>query len=77
MYKRQLLGEGHAAAAALTGGFQWAFWVTGLTGLAAVPVTFLLIRRTEIATAVATARQQTPPYPLPPTDLGALPRRAR
>ena len=51
--------------AALTGGFQWAFWVTGLTGLAAVPVTFLLIRRTEIATAVATARQQKPPVPAP------------
>ena len=64
-HTRVLLGEGHAAAAALTGGFQWAFWVTGLTGLAAVPVTFLLIRRTEIATAVATARQQKPPVPAP------------
>ena len=64
-HTRVLLGEGHAAAAALTGGFQWAFWVTGLTGLAAVPVTFLLFRRTEIATAVATARQQKPPVPAP------------
>ena len=36
-------------AGALTGGFQWAFWVTGLTALAAVPVMFLLIRRTELA----------------------------
>jgi len=33
-------------AAALTGGFQWAFWACGLIGLSAVPVTFLLIRRT-------------------------------
>jgi hypothetical protein len=45
-------------AAALTGGFQWAFWVSGLTALAAVPVTFLLIRRTELARAVATATQR-------------------
>ena len=47
-------------AAALTGGFQWAFWVTGLTGLAAVPVTFLLIRRTELARAAAASRQREP-----------------
>ena len=44
---RVLLSQGHAAAAALTGGFQQAFWVTELTALAAVPVTFLLIRRAE------------------------------
>jgi EmrB/QacA subfamily drug resistance transporter len=49
IHSRLLLSQGHAAAAALTGGFQWAFWVTGLTGLAAVPVTFLLIQRTELA----------------------------
>jgi EmrB/QacA subfamily drug resistance transporter len=51
-----LLGQGHATAAALTGGFQWALWVSGFTGLAAVPVTFLLIRRRELARAAATAR---------------------
>ncbi len=59
-HTRVLLGQGHAAAAALTGGFQWAFWVTGLTGLAAVPVTFLLIRRTELARAVAASLQREP-----------------
>jgi EmrB/QacA subfamily drug resistance transporter len=59
-HSRLLLGQGHAAAAALTGGFQWAFWVTGLTGLAAVPVTFLLIRRTELARAVAASQQREP-----------------
>jgi EmrB/QacA subfamily drug resistance transporter len=59
-HSRLLLSQGHAAAAALTGGFQWAFWVTGLTGLAAVPVTFLLIRRTELARAVATSLQREP-----------------
>src|SRR6266851_2024002 len=57
---RLLLGQGHAAAAALTGGFQWAFWVTGLTALAAVPVTFLLIRRTELARAAAASLQREP-----------------
>ena len=59
-HSRLLLSQGHAAATALTGGFQWAFWVTGLTALAAVPVTFLLIRRTEIARAVAASLQREP-----------------
>ena len=59
-HSRVLLGQGHAAAAALTGGFQWAFWVTGLTALAAIPVTFVLIRRTELARAVAASLQHEP-----------------
>ena len=64
-HSRLLLSQGHAVAAALTGGFQWAFWVTGLTGLAAVPVTFLLIRRTELARAAAASRQRQAPVPAP------------
>jgi EmrB/QacA subfamily drug resistance transporter len=60
-HSRLLLGQGHAPAAALTGGFQWAFWVIGLTGLAAVPVTFLLIRRTELAHAVASSLPRQAP----------------
>jgi hypothetical protein len=59
-HSRLLLSQGHGTAAALTGGFQWAFWVTGLTGLAAVPVTFLLIRRTELARAATASRQREP-----------------
>jgi EmrB/QacA subfamily drug resistance transporter len=59
-HSRALLSQGHAVAAALTGGFHWAFWVTGLTGLAAVPVTFLLIRRTELAKAIAASLQREP-----------------
>jgi MFS family permease len=57
-----LLHQGAAPAAALTGGFQWAFWACGAIGLAAVPVTFLLIRRGELAKAVAstTAKQPKP-----------------
>jgi MFS family permease len=60
---RVLLSEGHAAAAALTGGFQQAFWVTGLTALAAVPVTFLLIRRAELARATAASLQHEDAVP--------------
>jgi len=57
---RLLLSQGHTAAVALTGGFQWALWIIGLTGLAAVPVTFLLIRRTEFTRAAAASRQPEP-----------------
>src|SRR5712691_9136332 len=64
-HSRLLLSQGHAAAASPTGGFQWAFWVTGLTALAAVPVTFLLIRRTELARAVAASLQRQAPVPAP------------
>ena len=75
-HSRVLLVQGHAAAAALTGGFQWAFWVSGLTGLAAVPVTFLLIRRTELARAAAATMPQMAPAPAPadssrPTPIGS------
>jgi len=43
---------GSAPAAALTGGFQWAFWVCGAIGLLAVPVTLLLVRNHELEEAV-------------------------
>jgi hypothetical protein len=57
---RVLFGQGHAIADALTGGFHWAFWVRGLTGLTAVPVALLLIRRTETAQAAAQRRAPAP-----------------
>jgi EmrB/QacA subfamily drug resistance transporter len=44
-YTHTLARSGYGAAAALTGGFQRALWVCGLSGLAAVPVAFALIRR--------------------------------
>jgi hypothetical protein len=44
-YSRTLTHHGYATAAALTGGFQRALWVCGLTGLAAIPAAFVLIRR--------------------------------
>jgi EmrB/QacA subfamily drug resistance transporter len=48
-----LLGQGQAVADALTGGFHWALWVCGLVGLSAVPVAFLLVRRSELVPSVA------------------------
>ncbi len=41
-----LIHHGDAAPAALTGGLQLALWVCGLTGLIAVPVALILMRRT-------------------------------
>ena len=55
-----MVAGGHPAAAALTGGFQWALWVCGITGLAAVPVAFALIRRREMARSVSAQRDATP-----------------
>jgi len=46
---------GDATSAALTGGFQWAFWVCGAIALLALPATAVLLRRsraTEIEGAV-------------------------
>ncbi|WP_157435663.1 MFS transporter [Actinospica robiniae] len=42
---RGMLGSGHGAADALTGGFHEALWVCGLIGLAAVPVALFRVRR--------------------------------
>ncbi len=50
---KALTHAGATAPAALTGGFQWAMWVCGAVGLTAVPITFLLIRRDELANAAA------------------------
>jgi EmrB/QacA subfamily drug resistance transporter len=57
-HSRVLLGGGDVAAAALTGGFRWALWVSGLTALAAVLVAFLLIRRSEFTHAAAAPLQE-------------------
>jgi EmrB/QacA subfamily drug resistance transporter len=58
-----LLHQGAIPAEALTSGFQWAFWACGAIGLAAVPVTFLLVRRDELATAVASTSAKPQPAP--------------
>lgn len=63
---RTLLHSGSASSVSLTGGFQSALWVCAAVGLAAVPVTFVLIRRGEIAKAVA--RSSVPRPVLAPAD---------
>jgi len=50
---KTLVHSGSAGPAALTGGFQWAFWVCGAIALAAIPITFLLVRSQELAPAAA------------------------
>jgi bacteriorhodopsin len=44
-----LFGDGETAAVALTGGFQWAFWVCGAIGLLALPTIAVLARRKATA----------------------------
>ena len=56
-----LVHHGVGGAAALTGGFQWALWVCALTGLVAVPVTFVLIRRAEMRKAVVQTQSDEAP----------------
>ena len=46
------LHAGDAVPAALTGGFQSAFWVLGAIALLAVPAIFALVRREELSDAV-------------------------
>ena len=50
-----LLRHADAAPVALTGGFHWALLALSIIGLFAVPVTFALVRRRELARAVAAA----------------------
>jgi EmrB/QacA subfamily drug resistance transporter len=50
-HTQSLLHAGHAAPAALTGGFQAALWVLGGIGLLAVPAIFALVRREAVSTA--------------------------
>jgi EmrB/QacA subfamily drug resistance transporter len=52
-HSKVLLRGGDSVHAALTGGFHSALWVSGGIALLGIPVTFLLIRREEMATAVA------------------------
>jgi MFS family permease len=66
-HSRVLQGQGHALGAALTGGFHWALWVCGLIALSAVPVAFLLVRRSELAKVVAApgVTEPSPSFSLP------------
>jgi MFS family permease len=55
-----LIRGGDSVNAALTGGFHSALYVSGAIALLAVPVTFLLIRKDEMATAVAATASRDP-----------------
>jgi len=59
-HTRTLLHAGHAAPAALTGGFQQALWVLGGIGLLAIPAIFALVRREAVSTAVANTSVRDP-----------------
>jgi EmrB/QacA subfamily drug resistance transporter len=52
-HTRTLRHAGHAAPAALTGGFQHALWVLGGIGLLAIPAIFALVRREAVSTTLA------------------------
>jgi EmrB/QacA subfamily drug resistance transporter len=67
----KLLHGGTSVHAALTGGFHSALWVSGGIALLAIPVTFLLIRKDEITTAVAATALRAP-QPEPATARLAL-----
>jgi len=61
---KTLLRGGDSVHVALTGGFHSALWVSGAIALLAVPVTFLLVRKDEMARAVAaTALRDPEPEP--------------
>jgi predicted MFS family arabinose efflux permease len=62
---RTLLGRGHPITDSLTAGFHSALWTCGLVGLSAVPIAFLLIRRTETVPAAAASPPRTIPAPAP------------
>jgi len=54
-HTKALLHAGDAAPAALTGGFQRAFWVLGAIALIALAAIFVLVRSDELSDAVAKA----------------------
>jgi EmrB/QacA subfamily drug resistance transporter len=61
-----LVSSGETVRAALAGGFHSALWVSGVIALLAIPVAFLLIRKDEMAKAVA-ATALSDPQPEPAT----------
>jgi len=61
-HTQTLAHAGNPAPAALTGGFQSAFWMLGAIALLALPAIFALVRRDELSDAVtkATIREPQP-----------------
>ena len=52
---KTLIGEGSTTGAALTGGFQWAFWVCAAIAFLALPATATLARRRVTAAGIERA----------------------
>jgi MFS family permease len=52
-HTQALLHTGSSGPAALTGGFQAAFWVLGAIALLSIPAIFALVRRDELSDSVA------------------------
>jgi len=67
-HTQTLLHTGHAAPAALTGGFQQALWVLGGIALLAIPAIFALVRREAVSTAVAKTSDRDPQPALTSTN---------
>ena len=67
-HTQALLHAGHAAPAALTGGFQQALWVLGAIALLALPAIFALVRRDELSDAVAKTTIREPQPALVPSN---------
>ena len=63
-HTQAILHAGQAMPAALTGGFQHAFWALGAIALIALPAIFALVRRNEVTDAAAnTAVREPQPAP--------------
>jgi EmrB/QacA subfamily drug resistance transporter len=67
-HTQALVHDGHAAPAALTGGFQQAFWVLGAIALLALPAIFALVRRDELSDAVTKTTIREPQSALATTN---------
>jgi hypothetical protein len=59
-HAQTLLHAGHAAPAALTGGYQQALWVLVAIALLALPAIFALVRREAISPAAARPNVRDP-----------------
>jgi EmrB/QacA subfamily drug resistance transporter len=59
-HTQALLHAGHAAPAALTGGFQHALWVLGAIALLAIPAILALVRRNEPSDTVPKTTMREP-----------------
>ena len=62
---KTLVHGGDTVRTALTGGFHSALWVSAAIALIGIPVTFVLVRREEMAAAVAATSIAPQPLPEP------------